>query len=139
MPLLIVTEDPQPEFVFSALRSGVRGVLPADVEPTELGAAIEAVAEGLLVVHPHGAEALLSGANRLAESSAQALPEPLTPREVEVLRLLALGVGNKEIAARLNISEHTVKFHVASLMGKLDAETRTEAVTTGLRLGLILL
>jgi DNA-binding NarL/FixJ family response regulator len=58
---------------------------------------------------------------------------------VEVLRMLALGLANKEIAARLEISEHTVKFHVASLMGKLGAGTRTEAVTTGLRFGLILL
>jgi two-component system, NarL family, response regulator YdfI len=68
------------------------------------------------------------------------LPNPLllTPREIEVLRLVAVGLGNKEIASRLEISEHTVKFHLASLMGKLGAATRTEAVTLGIRHGLIM-
>jgi DNA-binding NarL/FixJ family response regulator len=62
----------------------------------------------------------------------------LTPRELEVLQLLAAGLGNKEIASRLTISEHTVKFHVASIMGKLGAVSRTEAVTLGIRHGLIM-
>jgi DNA-binding NarL/FixJ family response regulator len=65
--------------------------------------------------------------------------EPLTSREREVLQLLARGLGNKEIAAGLKISEHTVKFHVASILGKLGASTRTEAVTVGLRRGLVLI
>jgi DNA-binding NarL/FixJ family response regulator len=63
----------------------------------------------------------------------------LTPREQEVLRMLARGLANKEIAARLNISEHTVKFHVAAILGKLGAASRTEAVALGIRHGLILL
>jgi two-component system, NarL family, response regulator YdfI len=67
------------------------------------------------------------------------LAEPLTPREIEVLRWLAEGLGNKEIAARLNISEHTAKFHVASIMGKLGATSRTEAVTLGIRHGLVMI
>jgi DNA-binding NarL/FixJ family response regulator len=67
------------------------------------------------------------------------LAEPLTRREVEVLQMLAAGLMNKEIAARLNISEHTVKFHVASILGKLGAATRTEAVSLGIRRGLVLL
>jgi DNA-binding NarL/FixJ family response regulator len=71
--------------------------------------------------------------------SSGTLPEALTPREIEVLRLLAEGVGNKEIASRLGLSEHTVKFHVASIMGKLGAESRTEAVTMGIRHGIILI
>jgi DNA-binding NarL/FixJ family response regulator len=65
--------------------------------------------------------------------------EPLTPREIDVLSLLAEGAGNKEIAARLHISEHTVKFHVSSILGKLGAATRTEAVTRGYKEGLILM
>jgi DNA-binding NarL/FixJ family response regulator len=67
------------------------------------------------------------------------LREPLTTREREVLRLLAAGLGNKEIAAKLSISEHTAKFHVASILGKLGAASRTEAVALGMRHGLILL
>ncbi len=68
---------------------------------------------------------------------APALVEDLTLREVEVLRLLADGSGNKEIASHLGISEHTVKFHISSILGKLGVSTRTEAVTTGIRRGLI--
>ena len=63
----------------------------------------------------------------------------LTPREIEVLQLLSEGLGNKEIASRLNISEHTAKFHVASILGKLGATTRTEAVTLGIRHGLVMI
>ena len=65
------------------------------------------------------------------------LVEELTPRELQVLRDVALGLANKEIAERLRISEHTVKFHVASILGKLEAGSRTEAVTQGIRRGLI--
>jgi DNA-binding NarL/FixJ family response regulator len=67
------------------------------------------------------------------------LAEALTPREGEVLQMLASGLGNKEIAAKLAISEHTVKFHVASILGKLGATSRTEAVSLGIRRGLIML
>jgi DNA-binding NarL/FixJ family response regulator len=65
--------------------------------------------------------------------------EELTPREVEVLRLLADGLGNKEVALRLGISDHTVQFHISSILAKLGAGSRTEAVTLGIRRGLILL
>jgi DNA-binding NarL/FixJ family response regulator len=68
---------------------------------------------------------------------ATALVEPLTPRETEVLRAMAQGWANKEIAAELGISEHTAKFHVASVLGKLNAATRAEAVAVGIRTGLI--
>jgi len=67
------------------------------------------------------------------------LPESLTPREVEVLRALADGLGNKEIGERLGISEHTVKFHVSSVMGKLGATSRTQAVTLGIQHHLVML
>ena len=65
------------------------------------------------------------------------LSEPLSPREMQVLRMLAEGLGNKEIAWQLGISDHTVKFHVASILGKLHASTRTEAVALGIRQGLV--
>jgi len=118
----------------AALRKGVRAVLPSDVSQDQLVAALEAVASGLVVVHPADVEAAFPASRPLAE-----LAEPLTRREREVLQMLAAGLGNKEIAARLAISEHTVKFHVASILGKLGAESRTEAVSLGIRRGLILL
>ena len=74
-----------------------------------------------------------------ATAAANIPVQPLTPREVEVLHMLAEGLGNKTIARRLGISEHTVKFHVGSIFSKLNASSRTEAVTVGVRQGLVML
>jgi DNA-binding NarL/FixJ family response regulator len=90
---------------------------------------------------------LLDADTTLALAARIPLPAPedspsldeLTPRELEVLRMLAEGVGNREMASRLRISDHTVKFHISSILDKLGASTRTEAVTLGIRAGLILL
>jgi len=128
----------------------VRAILPRNVTRAELTAAIEAVAAGLFVFHPVDADLLPGLRPREADAgpnpSAGILPplneqlvEPLTRREIEVLQWLAGGLGNKEIASRLNISEHTAKFHVASIMAKLGAATRTEAVTLGIRRGLVMI
>lgn len=127
----------------TALREGVRAVLPTDVSPEQLVAGLQAAASGLLVLHPAQAAAQIT-TNGFASAHARSrelneLAEPLTPRESEVLQMLASGLGNKEIAAKLAISEHTVKFHVASILGKLGAATRTEAVSVGIRRGLVLL
>ena len=101
-------------------------------------ATLQAVANGLMVLHPSLAnEALPAGSAPPRELDE--LAESLTRRELEVLQMLAAGLGNKEIAARLGISEHTVKFHVASILGKLGAGSRTEAVSLGIRRGLVLL
>jgi DNA-binding NarL/FixJ family response regulator len=116
----------------------VRAVLPREVTPEQLRAALEAAAAGLVVVHPAELETVLPAPVGLP-AALDELPEPLTPREREVLQMLAAGLANKEIAARLKISDHTVKFHVASILGKLGASTRTEAVSTGIRRGLVLL
>jgi DNA-binding NarL/FixJ family response regulator len=116
-----------------ALRSGAQGALPPDCSGDQLRAAIHAVAAGLLVLHPRDAAAVPA-----PEFRARPV-EALTPREAQVLGLIADGLSNKEIAARLAISDHTVKFHVASLLGKLGVSTRAEAVSVGLRQGLILL
>ena len=121
-----------------ALRAGVRALLPEDVLPDQLVAALEAAAQGLTVIHPAQTEALLAAPVGAARRMAE-LAEPLTPREREVLQMLASGSGNKEIASRLSISEHTVKFHVTSILGKLGASSRTEAVFLGIRRGLVLL
>jgi two-component system, NarL family, response regulator YdfI len=113
-------------------------VLPEDVLPDQLVAALEAAALGLTVMHPAQTEALLAAPVGTARRMAE-LAEPLTPREREVLQMLASGSGNKEIASRLSISEHTVKFHVTAILGKLGAGSRTEAVFLGIRRGLVLL
>jgi DNA-binding NarL/FixJ family response regulator len=121
-----------------ALRAGARAVLPSDVPPDQLLAALEAAAAGLIVVHPAEVNAMFPATEPASRTIAE-LAEPLTPRENEVLQMLASGLANKEIAARLVISEHTVKFHVASILGKLGAASRTEAVSLGIRRGLVLL
>jgi two-component system, NarL family, response regulator YdfI len=123
----------------SLLKTGVRGLLPNEATGEEIGAALEAAANGLIVIHPDIMDNLLS--NLPARSLAESLQplQPLTVREIEVLGMLAEGVGNKTIARRLDISEHTVKFHIGSIFSKLDASSRTEAVIVGARQGLILL
>lgn len=121
-----------------AVRAGVRAILPADAAPSQVFAALQAVAAGLLVLHPAEIEVPAPAATRAFQPLAE-LAEPLTRREREVLQMLAAGLGNKEIASRLNISDHTAKFHVGSILGKLGAGSRTEAVALGIRHGLVLL
>lgn len=134
--IVLLSDDQQPAWTHDALRAGVRAVLPRDAKPAEVLAAVEAASNGMAVLDPHDLETLLA-----ASASAPLATETsvLTPRELEVLRMLAEGAANKNIAWKLGISEHTVKFHVASILGKLHAATRTEAVAIGMRKGLILL
>lgn len=119
------------------LRQGVKAILPANATGAQIAAATEAAAAGLVVLHPAEVETMLQ--TQTATDAPAGLPEALTAREVEVLRLVAEGLSNKEIASRLNLSEHTVKFHVASIMGKLGAASRTEAVMLGIRHGIVLI
>jgi two-component system, NarL family, response regulator YdfI len=136
--VILLSDHPRPGWTAEALRAGVRAVLPSEVSPDQLAAALEAAMAGLVVVHPSEIAAALPAASA-AFAPLRELAEPLTPREREVLEMLASGLVNKQIAARLSISEHTVKFHVASILGKLGAATRTEAVSLGFRRGLVLL
>jgi two-component system, NarL family, response regulator YdfI len=125
----------------SASRLKIRSVLPLAITTDQLVAAIAATVAGFAVALPQpffadGGE--MQGIRPEPGRPAQLSPaEHLTAREVEVLRLVALGQGNKEIAARLNVSEHTVKFHVSSVLAKLGARSRTEAVTIGILRGLV--
>jgi NarL family two-component system response regulator YdfI len=112
-------------------------VLPNEIPIDQLVAALRAAAAGLVVLHPSEVPAF--PAIQPASQALAELPEPLTRREREVLQMLAAGLANKEIAARLNISDHTAKFHVAAILGKLGAATRAEAVALGIRRGLVLL
>jgi DNA-binding NarL/FixJ family response regulator len=134
----ILSDYSEPRRFAEALRAGVRVLLPSDISPDQLVPALEAAAAGLTVMRPAEVSALFPAAEPTTRSTAS-LSEPLTPRESEVLQMLASGLANKEIASRLMISEHTVKFHVASILGKLGAGTRTEAVSLGIRRGLVLL
>ena len=134
--VVVLIDQSAPVWAGQAMRAGVRGVLSTDADREQLALAIEAAAGGLFVLHPDEVHARRSSPDRAVTSEP---PESLTARELEVLQMLASGSGNKEIAARLKISEHTAKFHVASILGKLGASSRTEAVAIGLRRGLILL
>ncbi len=137
-PILLLLEQATQNRVNRAIQLGIRGVLPAEVAPEQLLSAVAAVAKGLLVLQP-GEQALSAAFTQSRNGESAELFEPLTPREKEVLQMLASGLGNKQIAGCLKISEHTAKFHVASILGKLGASSRTEAVSLGLRRGLILL
>jgi len=134
---LVLTDTADPVWITQALRDGVRAILPRTASGAEIIAALESVAAGLVVLHRDYIHLVVPG-NETRELPP-APQQPLTPREMEVLRMLSDGHGNKTIAWKMNISEHTVKFHVASIFSKLNVSTRTEAVTIGVRLGLILL
>lgn len=131
--VVLLADDPSLEATAEALRSGVRAVLPRQSSPSQILAAVEAASAGLVVLHPADLDSLL------VNPRPERIAEPLTPRESEVLGMLSEGQSNKAIAHRLNISEHTVKFHVTSIMSKLNAGSRTEAVTIGIRQGLIMI
>jgi len=137
--IVVLTDDPQAEWTTEALRLGVRAVLSrSSAQAEEIVAAILAAAAGLVVLHSDAVDSLLG----VTPSTVRELPTSLmalTPREIEVLGMIAEGLGNKTIARRLGISEHTVKFHVSSIFTKLNAKSRTEAVTLGARQGLIML
>ena len=138
-PAVVVLADPQQSArLAQAIRSGITALLPLDATSTEMKGAIEAAVAGLIVVHPAFLD-VLPEIQPVSRQPAEIPTSPLTAREVEVLNLVAQGLGNKEIASRLGLSEHTVKFHIGSIFNKLDASTRTEAVTLGIRAGLIML
>jgi DNA-binding NarL/FixJ family response regulator len=122
-PTVLLAAEPGAAMLRSAARLKIYSVLPLQVTTAQLVAAISATVAGFAVTLPP--EESIPGS------------EHLTPREVEVLRLMARGHRNKQLAAMLNISEHTAKFHVSSVMAKLGARTRTEAVTIGVTRGLV--
>jgi len=131
---LVIVEELESIDLEAAIHSGVRGLLPSISTESEIVAAAIAIADGLVVLHPDFLE-LLPMPEKIVTASVQTL----TPREIEVLGMLVSGLGNKAIAKHLHISEHTVKFHISSIFQKLGVSTRTEAVTVGVRLGLIML
>jgi DNA-binding NarL/FixJ family response regulator len=129
--VIVLTAAPRAAWTARARDRGVCAVLARDASAAELAAAVAGTRAGLLVLDADA----LSGAR--TESPAARQPDALTAREHEVLEMIADGLSNRAIAARLKISRHTVKFHVASVLGKLGASGRAEAVTRGVRQGLI--
>jgi NarL family two-component system response regulator LiaR len=117
--------------VVNAVRAGAIGYLLKDTEADELRKAIKAAAAGQVQLSPKAAERLMR------EIRAPESPEKLTERETEVLRLLARGKANKEIALELHISETTVKTHVSNIMMKLEVSSRTQAALYAVRIGLV--
>ena len=131
-PALLLADDATS--AHEALTAGARGVLLASAAPRRVHAALHAIADGLIVVDEALSDSVLPHAR-----GGISMIAPLTQREREVMHLLASGLQNKEIAKRLGISDHTVKFHVNGILGKLGVETRTEAVVQAARLGIVAL
>ncbi len=145
---LVLSDTPGDLRIAHALALGAHGYLARDASAEQMVAAIRAAQQGFYVLHPVAATTLLAQSRResLDEESEyenepiareQDLIEPLSPRELDVLRLMARGMANKQIAVVLFITEHTVKFHIRAILSKLGAANRTEAVTLALQKGLV--
>ncbi len=146
IPALVLIAD-NPNAIAAApmlINAGARGVVLQDTQPERLAAALIALAQGLVVLSVPLADASFAGGFAVPGlppngDGSTRMVDALTPRETEVLNLIAEGLPNKIIAHKLSISEHTVKFHVNAILTKLGAQSRTEAVVRATRLGLIAL
>ncbi len=135
--IVLLTDVNDARSISRLLRSGVRAILSRECDPDDVLSAIYAAYDGLVLLSTSTAASLAAVyGDPPAENEAE-FSEDITSRETDVLRMLAEGLVNRDIAARLGISEHTVKFHISSILDKLGASTRTEAVTLGIRRGLI--
>jgi DNA-binding NarL/FixJ family response regulator len=145
--VIILTTFDDDEYVFEGLKAGARGYLLKDVSSDDLADAVRAVAAGQALIQPSITRKVVAEFSRLASGAAprgaapgadqSALPQPLTERELDVLRAMAAGLSNKEIADKLVITEGTVKNHVSNLLGKLEVRDRTQAVLKAQALKLI--
>jgi len=135
--IVLLTEVTEARSFSLLLRSRVHAILSRKSDPDDVLSAIYASYDGLVLLSTATAESLAAVYGDQPLEVEAELSEEITSRETDVLRMLAQGLVNKDIAARLGISEHTVKFHISSILDKLGASTRTEAVTVGIRRGLI--
>jgi len=137
--VIALAENPAASWTADALAGGISAILSREVALDELRLALQAAENGLILLSPGAVRNHPPPATLAAAEYREALErgEALTPREHEILRLVSEGLGNREIARRLSISEHTVKFHVSSVLAKLDAGSRTEAVSHVIKNGLI--
>ncbi|QOC21775.1 response regulator transcription factor [Wenzhouxiangella sp. AB-CW3] len=137
-PTIILTTFDDEELVLAGIRAGARGYLLKDVALEELLTAVRTVASGGTLVKPAVTERLMKGLGQMrTEFSSLPTPDPLTGRETEILRLMAGGYSNKEIANALNVAEGTIKNHVSSILSKFGVRDRTRAVLKALESGLI--
>ncbi|HZQ05049.1 MAG TPA: response regulator transcription factor [Anaerolineae bacterium] len=142
LTILVISDNAQDRRMPQAIALGARGYLLRESSAEEMANAIRAAHSGTLVLHPQIAATLLESVRAAAlsgggDDTAQDLIEPLSERELDVLRLMTRGMSNKQIAGELYITEHTVKFHIRAILGKLGAANRTEAVTLALQKGLV--
>ena len=138
--VVILTTFDDDEYIFEGLRAGALGYLLKDVSGGELAESIRKVAAGGALIEPSVARKVLAEFARLEPASrsvSDGLPEPLLKREVEILKLLAQGLSNKQIAARLHLAEGTVKNYVSGILAKLGVTDRTQAALRGRELGLL--
>jgi len=142
--VILLTPQPNDDELFQAIRSRAAGYLRRDVSSDELVTTIHKAAAGqhpineTLLAQPQVADKVLQQFQDLSwGKGVEAFVSPLTPRETEILTYMAQGYFNKQIAAALNISEQTIKNHITSILRKLDANARTEAVVTAIKRGLI--
>ncbi len=137
-PTIILTTFDDDDLVLAGIKAGAKGYLLKDVKLEELVEAIKTVAEGGSLVKPAITERLLQGLDGMrTDFSALDRPDPLTERETEILRLMAGGYSNKEIANSLGVAEGTVKNHVSNILSKLGVRDRTRAVLKAFELGLV--
>lgn len=137
-PTIILTTFDDDELVLAGIRAGARGYLLKDVALAELVEAVKTVAKGGSIVKPAVTQRLLKGLGNLqTDFSSLDRPDPLTERETEILRLMAGGYSNKEIASSLGVAEGTVKNHVSNILSKMGVRDRTRAVLKAFELGLI--
>ena len=135
--VVLLADNPETNWIAQLLASRPSAVLRRNCSQRQLAAAVQAASAGLIVLEPDTMQGLLRPP--LDTIELEPGDEELTRRETEVLRMMTAGLSNREIASTLGISEHTVKFHIASIFGKLGTSSRTEAVTEGIRRGLVLL
>ena len=137
-PTIILTTFDDDELLLAGLQAGARGYLLKDVTLEQLVEAVKTVAEGGSLVRPAVSQRLLAGLDKMHNSFASLdQPDPLTERETEILRLMAGGYSNREIANSLNVAEGTVKNHVSNILSKLGVRDRTRAVLKAFELGLV--
>ena len=137
--LVILTDDPESFWQLMLYVQAYERYYRERRRPKRLSLRFKQAVAGLVVLHPDALDSVLFPTSSGEQAELDPSDQILTPREIEVLRMIAEGLGNKEIASKLKISDHTVKFHISSIFAKLGASSRTEAVTIGIRKGLIML
>jgi DNA-binding NarL/FixJ family response regulator len=135
--IVILTVSEEDEDLFEAIKSGAQGYLLKSLEPTDFFGLLQGIASGEVAFSPGLAMKVLQGFSSASRGTAAEEDEELSSREREVLELLSSGATNKEIAADLNISEHTVRFHLRNILNKLHLRNRTAAATYALRRGIV--